>query len=113
MQPVLRRPGLGDDGLRCALLAPPQDVADEGMMPLGPGGFDEDAPQMGIAGFGDGATGAFGAAGMHGRDEPDKRHRARCRRKATRVAQFGGDGQRGELVPVKRRPCRSRNFDRR
>ncbi len=54
---------------------------------------------MRIPGFGDRATGLFGAAGVLGRARgPTKRHRARGRGEAARIAQFGGNRQRGEII---------------
>ena len=73
-------------------------VAEKRMMPIVPGGFDEDAAQMGIAGFGDRAAHLPGAAGVFGRHQPDEAHHARGGGKAARIAEFGGDGQRGEVV---------------
>ena len=57
MQPLLCRPGLSDDGRRRAVLPPPARRADNGSMAVVPGGFDQDAPQVGVSSFGDGAVG--------------------------------------------------------
>ena len=95
---MLRGPRLGDDGVGGAALPLPQDVADEGMMAVMPRGFDEDAPQVRIAGFGDGAAGLLGATRMLRGDEADEGHRTRRGGKSARVAELGGDGQRGEIV---------------
>ena len=76
-----------------AALARAEGGADERMMAIVPRGFDEHAPQMGVAGFGDPACGRLRPAGMLRRDQADERHRARRRGKAARVAEFGGDRQ--------------------
>ena len=68
------------------------------MMPVVPGGLDQYPPQMRIAGFGDVAAGLFRAAGVFGRDEAGKGHHARGGWKAAGVAEFGRDGERGEIV---------------
>ena len=75
-----------------------QGSAEKRMIPGVPGGFDEDASQMRVAGFGDVAARLFGAAGGLGRDETGERHDARGRREAARIAQFSGDRQRREIV---------------
>lgn len=67
-------------------------------MPVVPRGFDEHAPQMRIARFGDRAVDAFGTAGVLRGDQAGKRHEARRRGKASGVAEFGGNGERGEVV---------------
>src|SRR2546430_7082940 len=68
------------------------------VMAIVPGGFDEDASDMGIASFRDRAAGLLRATGVLGRHESDEAHEARGGGKAARVAEFGGDGQRGEIV---------------
>ena len=76
----------------------PQRGADERMVPIVPGGFDEHAPEMGVAGFGDRALRALGAAGVFGRDEADEGHGTRRSGKAAGVAELRGDGERGEII---------------
>jgi hypothetical protein len=98
MQPMRRGPGLGDDRRRRTVLALAQRLADKGVVPIVPGGFDEHAADVGVAGFGDGALRAFGPARVLGRDQADKGHRAGRRRKPTRVAELGGNRQRREVV---------------
>ena len=98
MQPMLRAPGVFDDRGRRAPLAFPQGVTEEGVMAVVPGGFDEHATQMGVAGFGDVSAGACDAAGVFRGDEAGKGHEAGRGGKPTRIAQFGGDGQGGEVV---------------
>ena len=53
MQPLLRGPGLGDDGCGRIALSCTQRMADEWMMTVVPGGFHEHPPQMRITGLGD------------------------------------------------------------
>src|SRR6187549_1076993 len=67
-------------------------------MPVVPGGFDEDSSQMRIAGFGDGTVGAFRAARMLRGDEAHEGHGRGRAAKAARIAELGGDRQRGEIV---------------
>ena len=98
MEALLGVPGVVDDGGGRAALPLAQGRAEKGMMAVVPGGFDQHAPQMGIAGFGDRAARLFGAARMLRRHEADKGHRPRGGREPPRVAEFGGDGQRGEIV---------------
>ena len=57
-------------------LARAERGADKRMMAIVPGGFDEDAAQMGVAGFGDAALGAFRAARVLGGHEADEGHGA-------------------------------------
>ena len=67
-------------------------------MSIVPGGLDQDAAQMGVAGCGDGAPRLFGAARVFGRHEAGKRHDPWGRREAAGVAEFGRNGERGEIV---------------
>ena len=67
-------------------------------MAILPGGFHEHPAQMRVAGLGDGATCLFRSAGVLGGNQAGEGHQARRRRKATRIAQFSGDGQGGEIV---------------
>ena len=53
---------------------------------------------MRIPGFGDGAARLFCAAGMLGRHQAHEGHRPWRRGKTPGVAEFGGDGQRGEVI---------------
>jgi len=53
---------------------------------------------MAVARFRDPTLRAFGAARVLGGYEADKRHRARGGRKPARVAEFGGDGERRQVV---------------
>ena len=68
VQPPLRVPGNVDPDGGCAALSLGQRGTEKRMVAILPGGFDEHAAQMRIAGFGDGAAGLLGAAGMFGRD---------------------------------------------
>jgi hypothetical protein len=72
VQPPVRVPSDSDRGARRAALSFRQRWAEKRMMAILPGGFDEPATQMRVAGFGDRAAGLFGTAGMFGRDEPVK-----------------------------------------
>ena len=72
--------------------------ADEGMMAIVPGRFDEHAAEMSVAGLGNTALGARRAAGVLGRHEADERHGAWRGGKAAGVAEFGGDGERGQII---------------
>jgi hypothetical protein len=98
MESMLRRPGVGNDGGWGAALPLSQGVPAERMATIMPGGFDQDAPQVGIAGFGNAAAGLSGPTGVFGRHEADKRHGARGGRKAPWIAEFGSDGERGQVV---------------
>jgi hypothetical protein len=98
IESLLGGPRVSDGGGRRPFLAPPQGVADEGVMAIMPGRFHEDAAEMGVAGFGDAAAGLLRPAGMLRGDQADEGHEPGCSRKATRVAEFGGDGERGQVV---------------
>src|SRR5256885_7484828 len=73
-------------------------------MPVVPGRFEEHAPQMAVARFGDAALHAPGATRVLGGDEADTGHGAGSGRKAPRVAELGGDGERGEVVDAAEAP---------
>ena len=68
------------------------------MMPIVPGRFDEDAAEIGIAGFGDGAADPFRAAGVSDGTSPNEGHHATARRGSGGGPKFGGNGERGEIV---------------
>ena len=70
-------------------------------MAIVPGGFDEHPSQVGIPGFSNRAAGLPGAARMFRRYQADKRHRARRSRESPRIAEFGGDGQRREVIETR------------
>ena len=72
--------------------------ADKRVMSIVPGGFDEHAAQMAVAGLGDRSLRAFGAAGVLRGDKADKSHDARRGGKAPRVAELGGDGECRQIV---------------
>lgn len=95
---MLRGPRLRDDRRRRALLTTPQRVSKKRPMTLMPGGFNEDTPEMRIAGFGDRAARLSRPTGMLRGHESHERHGARRRGESARIAQFGGDRQRGEIV---------------
>ena len=98
MEALLRGPRPRNDVRGGAALAGPERGADEWVMPIVPGGFDEDSAQVSVAGLGDAALGAFRATRMFGRNEADKRHGARRGGEATRVAELRGNRERGEVV---------------
>lgn len=62
MEPVLGMPGTLDDRSRRATLPLSEGIAKKRVMPVVPGRFDEDASQMRVAGFGDGAARLFSPA---------------------------------------------------
>ena len=98
MQALLRGPGLRDDGRRRALLPTPERAPDEWPMAIVPGRFDEHAPQVRVPGFGDRAAGLACATGMLRRDQADEGHCPGGRGKPARIAQFGRDRQRGQII---------------
>ena len=98
VQPPLCVPRDVDRGGWGAALPPLQRGPQKRMMAILPGGFDEHTSEMRVASFGDRAARPFGAAGMLGRDEASKGHQARRGREPARVAEFGGNGQGGEIV---------------
>src|SRR4029453_1339777 len=86
------------------------------MMAVMPGGFDQHATEMRIARFGDAAAGACRAAGVFGGDEAGKGQGPRGRGKGAGVPEFGGDGQRGEVIDAPKASetldARPERFDR-
>jgi hypothetical protein len=64
VQAMLRLPGLFNHRRRRAALAQTEGAPDKRVMPIVPGGLDQDAPDVGIAGLGDPAAGLFGPAGV-------------------------------------------------
>ena len=98
MEALLRRPGVGHDVGRCAALSTVQRLAHERVMAVVPGGFHQDASEVGIAGLGDPAPGLLRATGVLGGDQAHEGHQARGGREAGRVAEFGGDGQGGQII---------------
>ena len=79
---------------RCRRASPEKRV-----MPVVPGGFDEHAAQMGIAGFGDARRGpVWRRWSIRTGTRPMKAMTLRRGREAAGVAEFGGDGQGGEIV---------------
>ena len=98
VQAVLGVPGAINDISRGAALPVTQGVAKKRVMPVVPGGCDQDAAEMRIAGFGDVAAGAGGAAGVLRGDEAGEGHDPGGGGEAARIAKFGGDGERGQIV---------------
>ena len=64
VEALLSVPGDGTDRRWNATLPLPQSLGDDRLMPVMPGGFDDNAPQMAISGLGDAATADPPAAGM-------------------------------------------------
>src|SRR5688572_9184169 len=91
-------------GFRRRLLSVAQLFADEGMIAIVPGGFDEDAAQMRITRLGDRPTSPRGPTRMLGGDESDIGHQAARGREAARVTQFGGDRQRRDVIHAAEAP---------
>ena len=75
MQSLSGGPGVRNDGGGRPLLSLPEPITDEGMMPR-----------------------LLRAAGMLRGDQPDKGHGPRRTPKSARVAELGGDGQRGQVI---------------
>jgi len=59
METPLGQPGVINHRRGRAPLAMPERVADEGVMAIVPGGFDQDPTEMRVAGFGDRAMHLF------------------------------------------------------
>ena len=98
MESLLRGPGAGDHVLRGAPLTRPEGGADEWMMAIVPGRFDQHAAQMGIARFGDAALRALRPARVLGRDETDEGHGAWGGGEASGIAELRRNRERGEIV---------------
>jgi hypothetical protein len=87
-----------DHGLGRAALAARDGIAQKRVMAVVPSGFDEDSAEMGIVGFGDGALDALDPAGIFRRDQTQKGHDTRSGGKAARIPEFGGNGQRRQII---------------
>ena len=98
VQPMLCVPGLLDDGRGRPALTETERPSKKGMMPVLPRGLDQDPPQMCIPRFRDPAAGLFGPTGVLRRDQAGKRHDAGGGGEAPGIAQFGRDGEGGEIV---------------
>lgn len=98
IETLLRAPRRDQRGRRRARLSSTQLFPDEGMVAIVPGGFDEHATDVRVAGLGDRATRPVRPARVLGREETDIRHQAAGRRKPARVAQFSGNRQCREIV---------------
>src|SRR5688572_4478995 len=98
VQPMLCVPGLLDDGRGRPALTETESPSEKGVMPVLPRGLDQYPPQMRIPRFRDSATGLFGPTGILRRDQAGKRHDAGGGGEAPGIAQFGGDGEGGEIV---------------
>jgi hypothetical protein len=104
MESVLRRPRAGNHIRRRTALAGAQRGADEGMVAIVPGRFDEHPAEMRVAGFGDATLRAFRPARVLRGDEADESHRRGGGGKATRVAQLRRDREGGEVVDAAEAP---------
>src|SRR6266852_9649397 len=70
VEPVLRLPGERFYFLAQPLLSGAQRAADRRAMPIGPGGFDHDPAQVGVAGLGGAPASGLGPARVLARDGP-------------------------------------------
>ena len=95
---MLRGPRLLNDGRRGTALSLLERAAEKGVMAIVPGGFDEHAADVRIAGFRDRAPGLLRATRVFRGDKPGEAHETGRRRKAARIAEFGSEGQRSEIV---------------
>jgi hypothetical protein len=98
VKPLLGAPRVRNNVRGRPALATVQRLPHEGVMPVVPGGFDENAPQMRVAGLGYRPAGLGRPTGVLRWYQSDKGHQAGGGRKARRVAQFGGDRQGREIV---------------
>jgi hypothetical protein len=96
-QPILRGPRAGDVRRCGVLLTRAQLAADMGVVPVVPGRFDQDTPQMPIPGFRNPAAAVVRPTRVLRRHQADESHKLAGRRKAMRVAEFGGNGQGREI----------------
>jgi hypothetical protein len=104
MEPPLGLPGAVDDITRCAALSQLKGAALKWVMAILPRGFDQDAAQMGVAGFSDGSARLIGATRVFRRDQTGKCHEARGGGEAAGITQFRGNGQGGEIVDAAEAP---------
>src|SRR5512142_2450943 len=68
------------------------------MVPVVPGGFDQDAAQMRVARLGDRSARLLGATRVLGWNESDEGHGPGRRREASRITEFGRDREGGQVV---------------
>jgi hypothetical protein len=74
VETLLRAPGLGDDGGRLSLAAKRESAPDGGAVPIVPGGLDEHAPGVAVAGFGERAPALRVTGGVLARYQAEVGH---------------------------------------
>src|SRR5580692_507985 len=97
MQPMLGLPGNFLDLFAQSYLAFQKISAQPRSELIGPGGFDNDASQMCVAGLGDGAPPLSFAAGVFAGNQATVSHQLPSFREARDLSQFGDDGHRSDL----------------
>ena len=89
VEPVLRLPGMGDDGGRLPVLSLLELLAHGGSHPVVPGGLDEHVATSTVAGLGDGAPALAVAGGVLAGDEAEVGHELSGSLEASPVADLG------------------------
>src|SRR5256886_1060115 len=98
MQALLRPPRVADDLVGLALAAVRQRAADGGSVPIGPGGLDQDAPGVTVAGFGQRSAALRLARGVLARHEPEVGHEFARPAEALEVHDLGQQDDRRQRV---------------
>src|SRR2546427_1222603 len=98
MQALLRPPRVADDLVGLALAAVRQRAADGGSVPIVPGGLDQDAPGVTVAGFGQRSAALRLARGVLARHEPEVGHEFARPAEALEVHDLGQKDDRRQRV---------------
>ena len=98
VQPQHGSIGEGDESRRLSLPTIAQRGADVGLVPVVPGGLDEEPSHVGVAGLGDGALAALVSRAAFAGNEPDEGHQPPGRGEAFEVVQLDGEADRGDRV---------------
>ena len=98
VQPLLRLVRERDDRAPVAPRGASERGAHARSVAVVPGGFDEEAPDMGVAGLGDAAAPVALGTAVLARHQAEVGHQLPRRREAPEAMQLGDDGQRGDRV---------------
>src|SRR5438309_1978782 len=98
MQALLRPPRVADDRVGLALAAVRQRAADGGSVPIVPGGLDQDAPGVTVAGFGQRSAALRLARGVLARHAPEVGHEFARPAEALEVHDLGQQDDRRQRV---------------
>ena len=98
VQPIMGAIGESDHTGGLSLAPASEREADRGSMAVMPGGLDEEASRVGVAGSGDGAAVLRVAARVFAGDEAEEGHEGAGSREAAEVVELGDEAHRGDGV---------------